>query len=188
VPELMKRKTRLMKPNRLSPPTKRLACFFSIFLFLAHPCLGFDTDKVTHGLVKMEKNFLYLFDRKNHYKHAVKVEKDPLLPNRVYMKYDDDLHMWTYTKTSFKGKLTTPYEALRPGTVTTGGVIGAEFRLQRFLLNEDGTWVTTTDPEQYHVWLKTTPPQLKVFRYAPDPNAAERQFSTKTTAKPEKSK
>ena len=143
-------------------------------VFRAH---AFDAEKVTHGLVSLEKQYLYLFDRANHYKHAVKWTDTKLLPGRVYLKYDDDLHMWIYFRSTFYGKMPKPFEALRPGTVATGRIIGAELKLQRFLLTEDGTWNSTKEPEEYHAWVKSNPPELKVYRFVKDPEALQRQIA-----------
>lgn len=161
--------------------------FVAILSFAGVSHAEFDAEKVTHGLVSLEKGHLYLFDRANHYKHAVKVKKDEkLLSNRVYLKYDDDLHMWVYFKTSFKGVIPSPFEALRPRTVTTGGVVGAELRLQRFMLAEDGTWTATPEAEIYRVFVKSKPPELRIYKYQPDPKALERQIAedTKTSRPP----
>jgi hypothetical protein len=159
--------------------------FLYILGFFTLNARAFDAEKVTHGYVNLEKGQTYLFDRANHYKHAVKIEnQQKLLPNRVYLRYDTDLHMWIYFKTSFKAKIPEPFEALRPDTVTSGSVVGAELRLQRFILTEDGTWDTTNRPEEYHVWVKSNPPQLKVFRYIPDPGAVERNITEGKHSKP----
>lgn len=167
-------------------------CLYLIFALIVSPrAMGFDSEKVTHGLVSLEKPFLYLYDRANHYKHAVKWGKDEkLLPGRMYLKYDDDLHMWVYFRSSFTGKVPKPFETMRPGTVALGRVIGAELKLQRFILTEDGTWNSTKEPEEYHVWVKSNPPELKVYRFVKDPEALQRQIAedSKKAAPPTPSK
>lgn len=150
---------------------------YIVFALLSSSALAFDAEKVTHGLVSLEKPFLYLFDRANHYKHAVKWTDEKLLPGRMYLKYDNDLHMWVYFRASFTGKMPKPFEAMRPGSVALGRIIGAELKLQRFILTEDGTWNSTKEPEEYHVWVKSNPPELKVYRFVKDPEALQRQIT-----------
>jgi len=117
------------------------------------------------GIYNLDKSSLYLYDREHHHAHAVKVGNAKILPNRVYMKYDLDLHLWLFVKSDFGANFPTPLEALRPDTVAPGNVIGAHLGLQRFKLTDDGSWLSTKDTEQYKIWVKTDPPQLKTVTY-----------------------
>lgn len=152
---------------------RQLRLFFALWIALSGALAqGFDADEITHGLVKLEKKFIYLFDRRNHNRHAVKVTSPKLLPDRVYLIYDEDLHLWIFAKTDFGGKLPAPREALRPGTVTPGKIIGAELALQRFVLREDGTWMPSKEKEVYKIWVKSNPPVLKTYTYEKTPASA----------------
>lgn len=144
---------------------RALVCGF-LLAYSAIGWAGYSADDITHGAVKLEKEFIYLFDRAHHERHAIKVTDGILLPSRVYLKYDEQFHGWVYIKTEKDAKFPEPTEELRPDSVAPGSVIGAQYALQRFILNDQGIWVPTTKTEQYKLYVKTNPPKLQTLTYA----------------------
>ena len=160
-------------------PHLRFVLTFIFFALSATLLADYNENDLTHGAVKLEKPFLYLFDRAHHDRHAIKITDDKLLPRRVYLKYDEEFHAWVYIKTESNANFPKPMEALRPDSVAPGSVIGAQYALQRFILKDNGIWVPTTETEKYKIFVKTNPPQLKILTYAkPAPKKAPQTSNT----------
>lgn len=86
----------------------------------------------------------------------------PLRPEHLYVVFDEMLKRWVYALTDFRGQLPQPLEALTPGTVLDGVVLGGEPG-KHYLLSTKSKWEPTTRPLQRRVWIVAKKPEYRIY-------------------------
>jgi hypothetical protein len=85
----------------------------------------------------------------------------PLLPERVYVVYEEGLKAWIYSVTDTDGKLASPRQGLAPGTVLPGAHLGGDPKL-RYRLTAPNKWKVTKLPVQRRAWLIKNYPEYRI--------------------------
>ena len=92
--------------------------------------------------------------------------KFPLKKNQVYVIRFAKLKGWRYALTDGKGNLTSPREALLPGSVLKANKIGLSGK-KHFELTASGSWKESREPELYRVWVEGESQPIRHFYPAP---------------------
>lgn len=87
-----------------------------------------------------------------------------LRPNRVYVTFMMSLKKWVYSLTDKAGRLSSPGEALLPGTILRGERIGGDTG-KFYVLGKDSLWQPTKLTEEVYAWVSSHPPAYR--RYVP---------------------
>lgn len=112
----------------------------------------------------VKKSDILLLNRAT-YENPV-VEGKRLLPNRVYMKYHKPLKRWVFVKSTALGRLPSPIELIRAGSVVNGHMIGAKRPFTKYELTKKGDWITSRKPLRLSVVTPGDKVVVKTLTYA----------------------
>jgi len=114
--------------------------------------------------VENKRKNLFLYDHEK--KDGIQWNK-PLIPDRVYLRFEPELGKWLMVVTDIHGRLPKPMQYLHSGTVLRGSQVGAKNDPSRFKLADSGTWEPTDEREVFIVWVQGLAPQRQMVSWRP---------------------
>lgn len=156
-----------MKQSKAWKEASALATLAAISM--AAPAYGEATRLMETVRAKQESlppaRAFHAFNVENQKRDEKPVDPKALPPHRVLATYLPERSEWRFVVTNEKGLVAEPLEILRVGTILPGRFFGPSFAQNRYLLNDEGSWVRTFRDEQWFLWAFSKPPKVKVLGF-----------------------